>query len=399
VLIAGGLYREVCEVPPWNAVFGSGGRAAAAISTRSPGSILHTYASASDAAAIATLEALGLTICVAPSPASIAFAYFHPLSKPHIQPPPETVPTLPPLQVSGDTVLRFGMIEGEAIVNARRAVYDPQGDGPSKRFAGNGSRAEELALVLNELELRTLAGKQDLSEAAASIFEDEGAAAIIAKGGAQGATIFLPGQAPGHVPAYRSEKVFKIGTGDVFSAIFAQRWGEEGQPPQDAADFASRCVASYCSTRQLPLLEESIGDLVPVGYHHPGSVLLEGSVNTLGRRYVMEEARFRLRELGVLVISPALTSSPDEVTQALPVALLLIADGTEGLAVRRARAAIEEGQVVVILAEEEVDTLSELDAVITDDFVSALYFACWAAMSATAPSGTQAGVAISAKFR
>jgi len=41
--IAGGLYRERCYIPKWDALFGSGGRAAAAISILSPGGILHTY--------------------------------------------------------------------------------------------------------------------------------------------------------------------------------------------------------------------------------------------------------------------------------------------------------------------------------------------------------------------
>ena len=41
--IAGGVYRELCCIPKWDAIFGSGGRAAAAVASLSPDSVLHTY--------------------------------------------------------------------------------------------------------------------------------------------------------------------------------------------------------------------------------------------------------------------------------------------------------------------------------------------------------------------
>ena len=41
--IVGGTYREVCQHPHWDALFGSGLRAAAALSNLSPGTELHTY--------------------------------------------------------------------------------------------------------------------------------------------------------------------------------------------------------------------------------------------------------------------------------------------------------------------------------------------------------------------
>ncbi|MGA9671374.1 MAG: hypothetical protein WBQ94_19335 [Terracidiphilus sp.] len=54
--IVGGFYREICYIPPWNAVFGSGGRAAAAVSRLSPGSVLHTYAEDFECEAVPTGE-------------------------------------------------------------------------------------------------------------------------------------------------------------------------------------------------------------------------------------------------------------------------------------------------------------------------------------------------------
>ena len=51
---------------------------------------------------------------------------------------------------------------------------------------------------------------------------------VVVKRGCSGATVHRPGRDPVAVPAYRSARVFKIGSGDVFSAAFAHHWGERG---------------------------------------------------------------------------------------------------------------------------------------------------------------------------
>ena len=76
--IAGGLYREVCEVPTWDAQLGSGGRAATAVCAISPGSILHTYSPLGFDCGAEALRALGIDVRAHPSSVGIAFAYFHP---------------------------------------------------------------------------------------------------------------------------------------------------------------------------------------------------------------------------------------------------------------------------------------------------------------------------------
>ena len=166
--IAGGLYRELCETPKWNAQFGSGGRAAAAVSALSPGSTLHTYARDESSPGADELSDLGVRLSRTHSDIAIAFAYFHPLSQPHIEPRPGSFPQQPPIHVSGDVVLRFGFLEGSAIVHAVRAIYDPQTAVRPEPFGANGSTAKRLALVMNELELCRYAGCTDLATAAAT---------------------------------------------------------------------------------------------------------------------------------------------------------------------------------------------------------------------------------------
>ena len=379
--IAGGLYRELCEIPVWDADFGSGGRAAAAVSALSPGSVLYTYAHALRSRGIEALERLGIRVRVHAAAHPIAFSYFHPLSRPYIAPAPGEVVANQPFEVSGETVIRFGFVEGDAIVDGSRVVYDPQTQRLLPPFGDNGSRAGELALVLNEDEMCSMGGSDDLDSAARHIVETQQPAVIVAKRGPRGVAVY---QNEGRltVPAYRSDRVFKIGTGDVFTAVFAFHWGERRIPPAEAANHASRAVAAYCMTRELPPNDDLARRLRPVGSSSPGRVLLVGSVNTLGRRWTMEEARFRLTELGAIVAAPALDRVDEHLASIA--AVIVLADGISAGELSLVADAHSSGLPIVVLAETappcELERLSGATVAFTDDFVSSLYFAIWAAI-------------------
>jgi hypothetical protein len=388
--IAGGIYRELCEVPTWNAELGSGGRAAATVSSLSPETILHTYARNPNSPGIASLRELGVDVIAQPSSTGVAFAYFHPLSRPHIEPPVGQIPQQPAIKVSGATTLRFGFLEGDVIVTGKCAIYDPQTSNDPQPFGANGSTVSSLALVMNELELRTMAGTEDVTVGAQRAMQAQGAAVIVVKAGTSGAFVFEDGREAARVPAYSSKRVFKIGTGDVFSAVFAYEWGEAGRPASEAADLASRSVAAYCAAPRLPLPADAIDGLEAIGTSSPGSILLEGAVDTLGRRYVMEEARFCLSELGATVICPRLDGSAEGDYPDPPDAILVIAGGAIAEMSQRARRAHATGVPIVVLAEQDADRSFEdlARAKHTDDFASALYFAVWAAIpSSAAPCG------------
>lgn len=377
--IAGGLYRELCQVPAWNAVFGSGGRAAAALSALSPNSTLHTYSDDLQSHSLTWLNELGIEMRISTRPSPIVFAYFHPLSRPHIQPPRDEISRQPSIKVSGDTVLRFGFLEGDAVVDANCAVYDPQTWHRPESFGANGSIAGKLAIVLNELELRSTTGLNDLHTAAFHLIEKQCAEVVIAKGGIRGAIVFERNGRATHIPAYRSTRVFKIGTGDVFSAIFAHYWAEKEMSAVEAAHLASRSVAAYCSTSRLPLSDDTCLNQDPIKFVAPGMVLLEGTVETLGQRYTMEEARFVLHELGVEVSCPVL----NDVIDATPTAILVIADGLDEEALINVLRAKAAGAPVVVLREGGAKAVAVKieggEISVTDDFSSAIYFAAWAA--------------------
>ena len=289
----------------------------------------------------------------------------------------------PPIEVSGEAVLRFGFLEGDAIVKANRAVHDPQTSVRPMEFVANGSHAEELALVLNEGEVRALSGKFDVREAALTLLQPGGAAVVVVKAGARGALVAERGGAMTEVPAYRSERVFKIGTGDVFSSVFALEWAERKQLPAVAAELASRSVAAYCSSGTLPLPIGVPCPREPIVLKRPPVVLLEGATNTVGRRYVMEEARYSLAELGAIVVCPALDLTPSASHPSISAALV-IADGWRTALHSRLKRMNDIGIPVVMFDELQSSSVAAQKRVlphvsVTDDFASAIYFALWAA--------------------
>ena len=189
----------------------------------SPGTSLHTYVYSGWLRDVeASMRACGVATAATPIAEAIRFSYFHPLSPPALTPSGPT--PRQPLSVAGSAVLRFGFVEGDAIVSAGRAVYDPQG-GDLAPFQANGSGADALAIVLNQEEAEAIAGQAGPA-AGEIVRQSQGADVVVVKRGCSGAWVHQAALPPASIAAYPSERVFKIGSGDVFSAVFAHYWAE-----------------------------------------------------------------------------------------------------------------------------------------------------------------------------
>jgi len=370
IIVAGGCYVETCEAPHWRAVYGSGGRAAHALVGQAP-VILHTYFPKARENDLYPLAVAGIEVKATDAASAIAFAYFHPLSDPAMAPERASITRQPALRVEGEVVLRFGFVEGDAVVSGRRVVYDPQSVGDFAPYSQNGSSAETLALVLNADELRAATRQDDLSVGARALL-DAGAAVVLVKCGVHGAVVYAGDGVGTQIPAFWSDAVFKLGTGDVFSAAFTHAWAHLRQDAAAAATVASRSVAHYAATRALPL--------PPAGTMHPGravtaspsaKVHLIGSKTQLANRWLFEEASWRLGQLGADVRR---WDGPPE-SQFNDGACLVLADqiGADDLAEIAARS---DPNRLILLSETGVSPPAH--ARFTTDFTTALYWACWA---------------------
>jgi hypothetical protein len=392
IQVVGGVYLERCIQPRWNQLFGSAGRATAALASLGDVELFTYVEDALKRELEARIRSFGQAAVKANRIAkTISFDYVHPLSNPVILPPLSLLSPAPSLSVKGDVVLRFGMLEGDAVVTGERVIYDPQSATSPAFFGANGSRAHQLAVVLNSYELRLLTGIEDVTAGARAVRQRDNAHVVIVKRGSRGALI-VTDSGVREVPAYRTPLVFSIGSGDIFASAFARFWGVEGHPPERAADLASRSAARYCESRSAPLATaEQLDSLaLTTVTSSAGRVYLAGPFFSLQERWLVEEARTHLKGMGLDVFSPLHDVGPGPAEVVAPADLaalgtcdrmLALLDGPDPGTLFEVGYARSKGLPVVALSEtlspEQLKMIVGSGCTHTRDFATAIHLCAW----------------------
>lgn len=404
ISVVGGVYRERCRLPDnSDEVWGSGGRAAAVLAGLGLKVRLHTVVDASTEPVLLSLAAsFDFNVIAELIPTTLQFQYDHALATPVIWPPVITLEKSH-LKVDAESVLVFGMLETDVEVSAKRIVYDPQNPiSPVPLERGRTSNAE-IAYVLNGSEASKLGGTGDHEEAARYIVREYGAAAVVVKRGAWGAYVF-DGRHSEQVPAYATERVWPIGSGDVFAAVFAARWATgKGLPAIEAAHEASRGAALYVNDRVLPLAAGRLtgGDAFPFPFiDHRAmpvaageyQVYLAGPFFSIAQKWLIEEARLALKGMGLSVFSPlhdvGLGDGPDVAPKDIEGlkasrCVLALVDGLDAGTVFEIGYARSLAKPVIALAEstplEALKMIAGTKCEIVSDFVTAIYRTAWTA--------------------
>lgn len=283
------------------------------------------------------------------------------------------------------------MLEGETIVDAERAIYDPQSATAPAFFGENGSRAKTLAVVANAQEISLLTGVDDVVAGARQVLDKEKAEVVVVKRGALGAMV-LTATSCQDISAYRTELVFSIGSGDVFAAAFAYFWGLEKLAPPVAADLASKATARYCESRSpvlLPRAELEALSFRPVKMK-TGRAYLAAPFFCLSERWLVEEARAHLLGMKLDVFSPLhdVGSGPADIVAPADIAalngcdrMLALLDGADPGTIFEVGYARAKGIPVVALSQTLTD--EQLKMVVgsgcthVDDFATAIYLTAW----------------------
>lgn len=396
--IAGGTYLERCQFPEWDEVYGSGLRAAAAVSGLGGSVKFHTFVSDDqDFALRARAHELGIEVSTAHIDHTVSFEYVHGFSVPVIGPPLHLLRSEPlaRLTVEGDAVLRFGFIEGEAVVNGDRVVYDPQNPHQPEKFGSNGSVAKCLAVVCNVSEGYVMTGEKSPESIAKSLLTQSGCQVAVIKCGSRGAMV-AEGDQVEWVPAFETEFVWPIGSGDVFAAVFAYEWAVKQTAAKTAALIASQSTAFYCENRHLIFpadFPSSFGGK-PVSPVRSGTrkAYLAGPFFSIGQIWLVNEARAALRSQGFSVFSPlhdvgrgpaSHVYGPDiEGINTCSVVFALVDGLDAGTLFEIGYAKAMGKEVVVFVQNEKPEDLKMLEGsrcLIERDFVTAVYRASWLA--------------------
>lgn len=310
--VVGGVYTERCAFPYWDELLGSAGRAALALSEKGVALRLHTLLAPKERRlADAIFIPRGIEVSAGDRDAPISFDYVHCLSVPIIT-PRRSDGTFSGV-IAGDILIKFGMLETDPCVQANWCVYDPQSAFSPRFFTASGSTASHLAVITNKSEILKMTSLQDVDDAVQQVFQTDKADLVVVKDGLNGATVYASGTRHA-IPAFKTNSVFTIGSGDVFVAAFTLAWAVQRRSPQEAATYASLATAEYVESRNLPIpLPEAIQNK----HREPvklagGNIYLAGPFREVGQRMLIDDALDHLSALKMKVFSPIHDIGPGE---------------------------------------------------------------------------------------
>ena len=256
--------------------------------------------------------------------------------------------------------------------------------------------------MLNAGEAQKLGGSTDIGDAAAAIAKNFSLEAVVVKRGPHGALVYDHRHIE-HIPAYKTNSVWPIGSGDVFAAVFAARWAVLEASPVEAADDASRAAALYVDSHVLPIQPDSLtatsdfpfSPLALTGlplseneYH----VYLAGPFFNIGQSWLIEESRRALQAMGLRVFSPChdvgLGAADDVAPKDLDAirhsrSVFALVDGLDAGTIFEIGYARSLDIPVVALAQSTPDEPLKMirgsGCDVVTDFVSAIYRTSWVA--------------------
>lgn len=402
ISIVGGAYGEECAYPTRQVFRGSGGRAAAVLSSLGAEVTLTTALDTRLSPIFASIaEKLNYKLKTKSRPEDIWFRYRHPVGHPVIYPASISNVTYDSPLVT-DNALVFGMLEGRPQVCAKRAVYDPQDGIAAKAFGANGSTAEQLALVMSFSEGKALTGETTPQAMADKLIAEQSVSVVIIKCGPQGALVRNE-SGTNWIRAFPSQRVYKIGSGDVFSAAFAFSWLIEGHDELTSAWYASAAVAAYVESAQDRFSHDQHSQ-----FHERAKLALEARTETAPRQipdtqiylagpffstaqqWLIDEVRAALTDMGFKVFSPVHEIGLGPAREVAPADLLALEqsglvlaliDGLDpGTVFEVGYARARDIPVVAIAESVDEPSLTMIigsGCEVTNDLTTGIYAACW----------------------
>ena len=305
VKVVGGAYWELSALPPVNQCYGSGGRAAAVLSSLQVDCDFHCYFPE----IAPPIYGITPNTSVNPQhfPYSYEFQYLHPLASPnYFKRNHSEESSYKSISIYGDKVLAYGMMEGPSKVEADTLVIDPQSSSNINSLSDVIEyTAKRVALVLNLSEARAITDQQS-SESTESLLREVSSTTsiqtIVLKLGALGSLV-LDQNSITKVPSYYARRHYKIGSGDVFSSTFFKFWGIDGLQADEAAHYASKATSFFLENNAFADKQslESITETKLFDYQMP---YVAGSFFNIASRWQLEETLRVLSLIGHNPLSP-----------------------------------------------------------------------------------------------
>lgn len=398
-IIIGGTYTENCNIPCVNQqLFGSGLRALALFHELNPDRkvCFKTCCSSHKEKLVRAFHSRANTRIDVTENMDVQFFYEHPFRVSEIYPRMDTIAeNKKTIKAEGDHILLFGMMEAHVKVYGNIVIYDPQTANEQYLFSRTGSNVNKLIYVLNSHEAKALSGKESIAEQRDFFFDIEKCQALIIKNGANGAHLFISKSDEGTViPVYKTDRVWSIGTGDIFTSYFAFMFFD-GADIHEAAIGASKAVACYSQKGAIEGMTEKMEsfNFSPVIPQKQGQIYLAGPFFSVAQLWLVGEFYKALKSERIKVFSPLHDvgiGNAEEVTDKDVEGLnhsdvvLAIVDGLDSGTLFECGYAVAKGKKVVAFVQNEsekaLQMLKGTGCDIEEDFTTAVYKSIWYAI-------------------
>lgn len=400
IAVVGGVYGEVCDFPRNQVIRGSAGRAAMALSPQAETSLFAFIDSEmrSEFQAVCNQNDIQQEFFVREKP--IWFRYRHPLSEP-TRYDTNNSPTCDSTVTAGNCLV-FGTIENLPKVCANKVVYDPQNVNKATAFSQNGSEAKSIVYVVSLSEGEILTQHQKPEEIAKKLLTFNNVVGAIVKCGPRGAFVANSVRSE-WVPCFPSKRVYKIGTGDIFSAAIALFHLLENDDLFDSAWFASVAVSQYVEFPVEHTLFKDKGKIRSIAKqamaqrkpYNPKclsnkKVYLAGPFFNTAQQWLIDEARETLQSYGLEVFSPIhdvgegpineIASLDIAGIEASDIVLAILDGGDPGTLFEIGYARGRDIKVIVIAEscfERDLTMILGSGCGVASDFSTGIYAVCW----------------------
>lgn len=244
---------------------------------------------------------------MSPSDVMLTFKYYFALDEPRIIPDPKALKSLRDFKVAGADVICFGMLDAEYKVNAERVVYDPQTSFNPIQFSSFG-KAKKLIYIVNNSEASIISGSSNIEKILNFFFDKERVSGLIIKNGPFGAKVYFSKTEVQVIPSFKTAKVHKIGSGDIFTATFSYYWLIRNLPIDECAMNASKVTATFCESENynFKVLEKFNYTNLPITSIDLNlkQVYIAAPIFSLAEVIMIDKIRESLLGFGIQVFSP-----------------------------------------------------------------------------------------------
>ncbi len=391
--VIGGIYREICLDPRSDNLYGSAMRSVIALSKGCNDlSLVGMVEPELKEEVMRLAKTFKFKTEIKGRAKEIGFIYDTPLSSPRLY--GLKTNAIRRIEASAANIICFAMVEANIKVSADHLVVDPQGlSEMEERISWS---ANHLAIVANRWEavalLRTTVNS-DPEDLAIRLREKYDAEVAIVKCGAIGA-VMSDSRGIQRIPAYYTNKLNPIGSGDVFSSVFAFYWTELHVDPKIAAENASKATAEWVMNGPLQVIDTHKNVTAPNAevpiLGQSSAIYLAAPFFTVAERLFVDLCRNALTNLGAKVFSPlhdvGVGNTEDIAMRDLEGlkasnAIFAVLDGMDpGTLFEVGYGAAIRKPIVIYVSNEKNNDLTMLKANnmhIHDDLASAIYDAVW----------------------